>query len=154
MCAVEGCEEKSITRGLCPKHYMRVYKHGSPDRVFPRVPPPDPRRPETIAAAAAAAAEEARMKIITRQTAIARGLNRYFTGKPCQRGHYAERLVANYACVDCTREVNARPERMERRREADRHRRRTNRRTGTRQSAYENFDDVLANALARLDKKF
>jgi hypothetical protein len=29
---------------------------------------------------------------------------RYFTGKPCKRGHIAERLVSNRCCVVCGRE--------------------------------------------------
>lgn len=40
-------------------------------------------------------------KIITRTTALARGLKRYFTGKPCCRGHIAERHVNDWACVEC-----------------------------------------------------
>lgn len=28
-------------------------------------------------------------------------MTRYFTGKPCKRGHIAERLISNRACVDC-----------------------------------------------------
>lgn len=43
------------------------------------------------------------MKIITRQEAISAGLTRYFTGTPCQRGHYADRLVVNTRCCDCER---------------------------------------------------
>ena len=159
-CAVDGCEEKSITRGLCSKHYMRWYKNGSPDRVFPRVPPPDFRRPETIAAAA----EEARMKIVTRATAIALGLKRYFSGKPCMNGHVAERLVSNSSCVECEAERNRSTHRKESRRAADRAYRRRQalgerlpvnrkKRTGTRQSAYENLDDVIASAIARLNRR-
>jgi hypothetical protein len=28
-------------------------------------------------------------------------MKRYFTGKPCKRGHIAERLVSNSTCVEC-----------------------------------------------------
>ena len=42
-------------------------------------------------------------KIITRQEALARGLPRYFTGKPCKRGHIEERYVANNGCRGCLR---------------------------------------------------
>ncbi len=38
--------------------------------------------------------------VITRREAIARGLDRYFTGKPCRRGHVAERTMHN-GCVVC-----------------------------------------------------
>jgi hypothetical protein len=40
-------------------------------------------------------------KIITRAEAKALGLKRYFTGKPCKRGHVCERLVSNRACLEC-----------------------------------------------------
>lgn len=38
---------------------------------------------------------------ITRQEAIARGLKRYFTGKPCKRGHICDRYVLRRVCVEC-----------------------------------------------------
>lgn len=41
------------------------------------------------------------MKIITRKEAQDRGLNKYFTGKPCKYGHVAERYVAKSDCVVC-----------------------------------------------------
>lgn len=41
---------------------------------------------------------------ITRKTATAQGLKRYFTGKPCPRGHVAERLVSGRRCLECSRE--------------------------------------------------
>jgi hypothetical protein len=43
------------------------------------------------------------MQIISRAEAKAKGLNRYFTGKPCKHGHVAERVVFNGACVECER---------------------------------------------------
>jgi hypothetical protein len=43
------------------------------------------------------------MKRITRKAAKARGLARYFTGRPCKRGHRAERLVSNATCNECAR---------------------------------------------------
>jgi 5-methylcytosine-specific restriction endonuclease McrA len=39
-----------------------------------------------------------------RQKAQANGDKRYFNGKPCPRGHFAERLTVNGACVECMRE--------------------------------------------------
>lgn len=42
-------------------------------------------------------------KIITPEAARKRGLARYFTGKPCERGHLCERLVSNNNCLDCQR---------------------------------------------------
>ena len=41
------------------------------------------------------------MKPITRPEALKLGLLRYFTGKPCYRGHMAERLVSNRGCLEC-----------------------------------------------------
>jgi hypothetical protein len=40
--------------------------------------------------------------IITRQSAKAQNLTRYFTGKPCNFGHVAERLTCNTHCVECS----------------------------------------------------
>lgn len=39
--------------------------------------------------------------IITYQRAIELNLPRYYTGKPCKNGHYAERLTATSECVEC-----------------------------------------------------
>jgi len=44
--------------------------------------------------------------IISCNEARALGLMRYFTGKPCKRGHVAERDV-NRGCVECMREWRA-----------------------------------------------
>jgi hypothetical protein len=38
---------------------------------------------------------------ITRDEAHAKGLKRYFDGKPCKHGHIAERYVANAGCIMC-----------------------------------------------------
>jgi hypothetical protein len=37
--------------------------------------------------------------IVTRAEALARGLTRYFTGKPCKRGHISER--SDRWCIAC-----------------------------------------------------
>jgi 5-methylcytosine-specific restriction endonuclease McrA len=42
--------------------------------------------------------------IVTRAEAIAAGVPRYYTAKPCQRGHVAERTVTSYACIICAHE--------------------------------------------------
>ena len=44
------------------------------------------------------------MEIITRQEAKKRGLSRYYTGEPCQKGHLSERMVGNKNCLACHRE--------------------------------------------------
>lgn len=41
------------------------------------------------------------MEIITRKQALEQGLTRYFTGKPCKRGHVDERLTVNGYCLIC-----------------------------------------------------
>jgi hypothetical protein len=41
------------------------------------------------------------MPIITRAQGIGFGLARYFTGKPCKRGHIAERHCPGGNCVKC-----------------------------------------------------
>jgi hypothetical protein len=41
--------------------------------------------------------------MISRATAKARGLLRYFTGRPCPRGHVTERYVSSHGCMECVR---------------------------------------------------
>lgn len=41
--------------------------------------------------------------VLYRDTAIAQGLNRYFTGEKCNNGHVAERKVKGYICTTCAR---------------------------------------------------
>jgi hypothetical protein len=41
------------------------------------------------------------MEIISRKDAHAKGLKRFFTGKPCRRGHIRERNVKTGACLGC-----------------------------------------------------
>lgn len=41
------------------------------------------------------------MITVSRVDARARGLKRYFTGKPCKRGHISERLVSIRKCCVC-----------------------------------------------------
>lgn len=43
------------------------------------------------------------MKPISRVMAKEQGLTRYFTGKPCSKGHIAPRLISNWSCVVCHR---------------------------------------------------
>ena len=43
-------------------------------------------------------------KLISRKKAKRLGLKRYFTGKPCPKGHIDERDVAGRHCYDCKRE--------------------------------------------------
>jgi len=42
VCIVEGCAAKTVAKGLCPKHYMRLRKHGSTDVVEKCGPKPNP----------------------------------------------------------------------------------------------------------------
>lgn len=39
--------------------------------------------------------------IIQRKTAVERGLKRYFTSKPCKRGHISERHTSSGECISC-----------------------------------------------------
>lgn len=41
------------------------------------------------------------MDIISRKQAKELGLKKYFTGKPCKRGHVCERRLPNNCCVEC-----------------------------------------------------
>lgn len=40
-------------------------------------------------------------KITTRKEALLQGLVRYYTGRPCQRGHDSQRLVTTGGCCQC-----------------------------------------------------
>lgn len=42
--------------------------------------------------------------IVTQSEAVARGLDRYFTGIPCKNRHVSERYAANGGCIGCHRE--------------------------------------------------
>jgi 5-methylcytosine-specific restriction endonuclease McrA len=55
------------------------------------------------------------LDLISRADAKAQGLKRYCTGDPCKHGHVAERLVSDYACVECSRlkAIRERPKRKE-----------------------------------------
>jgi hypothetical protein len=41
--------------------------------------------------------------LITRAEAKAAGLTRYYTGKPCKKGHISERDVSSHTCSECLR---------------------------------------------------
>ena len=45
-------------------------------------------------------------KLISHKEAKRRGLTRYFTGKPCKRGHISERRINNHTCIKCVRETS------------------------------------------------
>ena len=52
------------------------------------------------------------MKIVSKAEAKSIGLKRYFTGKPCKRGHIAERGVCNSGCISCKQQrIKENPER-------------------------------------------
>lgn len=46
------------------------------------------------------------MKIILRKEARAKKLPRYFTGKPCSKGHISERWSSSAKCISCHYEEN------------------------------------------------
>lgn len=47
------------------------------------------------------------MNLITRAEARAKNLSHYFTGKPCKRGHLAERATGTGRCVECNKIICA-----------------------------------------------
>lgn len=47
-------------------------------------------------------------EIISRKTAIDLGLKKYFTGKPCIKGHISERYVTRHICIECNKGHRAR----------------------------------------------
>lgn len=46
-------------------------------------------------------AQEAPWKVKTRKEAIDAGEIKYWTGRPCSKGHVAQRYVKGGACIDC-----------------------------------------------------
>lgn len=44
-------------------------------------------------------------RVISREDAILNGANVYFTGYPCKKGHFSPRLIRNYECVECRKEL-------------------------------------------------
>ena len=46
------------------------------------------------------------MDLITRDEAIKRGLTSYFTGKPCNYGHVAQRRTKSTTCCECQKKFN------------------------------------------------
>jgi len=44
------------------------------------------------------------MEIISRKEAKALGLKKYFTGKPCSKGHICDRYVSTFQCTCCVKE--------------------------------------------------
>ena len=61
--------------------------------------------------------------VISRADARAKGLRLYFTGKPCKRGHVAERIVRDAVCRACELERHARYHDANRDRQLERMRR-------------------------------
>lgn len=43
------------------------------------------------------------LKVISSREAFDAGMTRYYTGKPCSKGHQVERMIRNGACVECLR---------------------------------------------------
>jgi hypothetical protein len=46
-------------------------------------------------------------QLVSRAWARRNHIDRYFTGKPCKRGHIAERITHSSSCVACQRESAA-----------------------------------------------
>lgn len=51
--------------------------------------------------------EGRRMELISRESAWQAGLTKFFTGKPCKKGHICERYVSNGGCVFCMNPFSA-----------------------------------------------
>jgi hypothetical protein len=51
--------------------------------------------------------------IVTRMDAICKGLEYYYTGEPCERGHYSD-LTRSGQCLQCMKEAKARRREKER----------------------------------------
>ena len=44
-----------------------------------------------------------RTEVLTREDALGAGALRYYTGRPCKRGHLSERWVSTRICIGCAR---------------------------------------------------
>lgn len=42
------------------------------------------------------------MELVSKNDAKSRGLTRFFDGRPCPKGHVAQRLVSSHQCVECS----------------------------------------------------
>jgi 5-methylcytosine-specific restriction endonuclease McrA len=62
--------------------------------------------------------------IVSRKEARDKGLNRFFTGKACCRGHIAERTTCNRQCVECRRDYEREKYRSDPERYAEKSRKR------------------------------
>lgn len=43
------------------------------------------------------------MEIISQKDAVAKGMDVYYTGRPCSRGHYSPRNAVTGACLACVK---------------------------------------------------
>lgn len=48
------------------------------------------------------------MEVMTRMQAAEKGLLRFYTGRPCKRGHLSERYTRTNSCIECQRIATAR----------------------------------------------
>lgn len=71
------------------------------------------------------ATDQPTREVITKAAAVANGLQRYFTGVACNRGHIAERSVHNGQCLECLR-IHSRDHRARNREVLKRHREASN----------------------------
>ena len=76
-----------------PRSAGRPYQESRPDRH-------QGRQPGGVARPRQGGAD---LKVITKAYARIAGLDRYFTGEPCARGHVAERATFGGGCVECSR---------------------------------------------------
>ena len=98
------------------------------------------------------------MEIISREESVSKGLKRYFTGKPCKRGHISERYVSSPTCTACAHSqsllwIKMNPEKSKKMvRESMRRWRRANvekSRVQNRTSYYKNHKQTLARARSK-----
>jgi hypothetical protein len=96
--------------------------------------------------------------IISRSAAKTQGLKRYFTGKPCSRGHLTERQVSSGWCLSCLKAKSKRwrtdyPDRLRASNRSGRLANLEERRAYGRQWSRDNKDKVSAIAAARRARK-
>jgi hypothetical protein len=73
----------------------------APMSICPPIPLLDRLAVSPVEAAGLLSETKRKPKIITRKAALARGLSRYYTGKPCKNGHVVERRTRNETCLAC-----------------------------------------------------
>jgi hypothetical protein len=99
-----GCVNNTEADGLA-RHGKTVYDADGSGGCSKHPPGPDHNNLSERLPMADGTIPEPR-PLVSRDDARAAGLKRFYTGRPCVRGHYAERFVSSKGCIACLAEHN------------------------------------------------